>query len=255
MLNGHELCVIIKVPLQTPLKTVAAVRTYPLPSINNHTLLTPTIVPPYFLHLAGSFYATVSETTFRKCLEDGICHGPYPPQYAGTEVDCAMAQYFHGKGPSCSYRPHEDKRSMLFFGDTLFYSILVPVKVKMICNEAHKDITATILGRGTLKTPPGCIMQSNAAIFPNPKPDRIFHLTNTMKRENFTVTGMIPESERIAFPRLGLSDNPRKATATHNTLGNYLLSFLVSATVICLSLALVLALFCFLDRRERHTAV
>ena len=137
MLGEKELCLIIDVPLTPELKSIAAVRPFRFPTIKDNTLFAPRNLPPPFLQFQGSFYVKLDMITFNDCTSKGICSGPWAPEIADEEANCALDQYFNNASAEYPLVEVPDKRFTLYGGSMLFYALLRPIRVSFTCTNKN----------------------------------------------------------------------------------------------------------------------
>ena len=178
IISQDSLCLVLEVPLLTPMKSVALVKSFNFPSIIKDNLYEPRDQPIAFLQLNGEFYVELDLLTFRNCEAIGVCSGVLPPRSAEEHGNCAVSQYFHSGLVRCSRKRVFDKRRFIFAGSTLFYSVLEPLRIRLQCNDRVKEDIIEIAGRGAVETPKACSMVSGKAIFPSRKPSKIFFMAN-----------------------------------------------------------------------------
>ena len=182
MLTPDDLCIIMKIPIKTPLRSVALVKAFSYPLIINKTLRVAQNPPPLFLHLSGAFYVKLDESTYNECDIKGICKGLSLPQ-AANEEECAIAQYFHKGSTRCPLRKIQRTSHLLYAGTTLFYAILDQLRIRLECHDSDMEDIVHISGRGAFKTPESCTLKSSKAIFPLQKPSKVFVANSTMGPE------------------------------------------------------------------------
>ena len=196
MLDPHCLCIIIDIPLQPALQSIGAVRPYPLPSILNDTLMTPSPESHPFLQFHGSFFVTLDQHTFHGCVKNGFCEGPNVPEIADDQANCTMHQFFHNASATCPRRTIQDKRYLLYAGSSLFYSTIQPLQVQFQCHNQDEERIKSIRGKGVLETPKSCRIISSKAFFSEPKPSKTFVLTNQSEWPTLKISEKIVDNLR-----------------------------------------------------------
>ena len=180
MLGPRDLCLVVEVPLAPPLQTIAVVRPFAFPTIRGGTLLSPNRPSRPFLHFHGNFYVTLDLATYQSCIGDGFCSGPYTPEVADDQIDCAMEQFFNNASAKCPRKEIPGRRYLFYTpsGSTLFYTTLEKMRIRFECTIRDREEIKIIKGRGALETPGSCRALSNKAIFSNPKRSNVFLLAN-----------------------------------------------------------------------------
>ena len=180
MLGPRDLCLVVEVPLAPPLQTIAVVRPFAFPTIREETLLSPNRPSHPFLHFHGNFFVTLDLATYQSCINNGFCSGPYTPEVADDQIDCAMEQFFNNASAECPRREISGRRYLFYTpsGSTLFYTTLEEMRIRFECTKREREEIKIIKGRGALETPRSCRALSNKAIFSNPKRSNVFLLAN-----------------------------------------------------------------------------
>ena len=178
MLGEDILCLIMEVPIPTEIKSLAMIQVYPFPTIRKNSLWVPNIISKYFLHFVGGFFVEADGITFLKCLQDGFCFGPVPLQYADKDSGCQIRQYFGEETNDCSFKRIMRRRFLLHTGETLIYSLLDTMSLRLFCQNTENDAAKRLKGRGKIKIPVGCQARTNKAVFSISHPKKIFIETN-----------------------------------------------------------------------------
>ena len=166
MLTPDDLCIVMEIPMKTPVRSVALVKAFPFPSIRNGSLWVPQETHPLFLHLSGAFYVKLDGQSYEKCVTQGICKGLEPPFVAGEEGECVISQYFYGGTAKCPLRKTPKKQHLLYAGSTLFYTLLYPLRIRLECQKDELEDIKHIVGRRAFQTPQTCTLMSSKAISP-----------------------------------------------------------------------------------------
>ena len=84
---------------------------------------------------------------------------------------------------------------LLYAGTTIFYSVLVQLRIRLECQNSDMEDIVHISGRGSFETPESCTLKSSKAIFPLPIPSKVFFVANnTMGSEATIFQGQEEES-------------------------------------------------------------
>ena len=231
MLGPHDLCLILDVPLAPPLQSIAMIRPFEFPTIKDRMLLSPTYVPSPFLQLHGNFFVKLDLPTYTECLNKGFCRGPYSPEIADSQANCALNQFFNNASAKCPYKPIGYKRYLFYTpsGSTLFYTTLKPIRIRFKCANNRVEEIKEIVGKGVLETPSSCSISSNKAIFSNPKVSKVFILSNrtlglkakikdigtinvTSKKKEFSDLPQISNLELLGIPRIATHHSENEFT-------------------------------------------
>ena len=268
MLEPHSLCIVIDIPLQPPLRTIAAVRPYPFPSIVKGKLATPKSEPRPFLQFHGSFFVMLDQHTFQGCIKYGFCEGPKVPEIADDQANCAMHQFFHNASAGCPQEIIQDKRFLLYAGSSLFYSTVQSLQIQFQCKNQEEEEIRNIKGKGLLETPESCQILSSKAIFPKPKPSKKFVLANQSQWPTLNVSGKILKSlsdgrgsklqKERQMPKLDLVKIP-PFSGQHDNKGDLVWTeylnrinktiFLIICALVCLT-----GVYLIMKRRSRQTS-
>ena len=149
-----------------------------IPHYKKGTLREPLLPSRYFLHFAGGFFVEMDGMDFSKCLDTGSCSGAAPLQYADKNSGCHIAQYFGEGKAECSHRKTSRRSFLLHTGESIIYTLLDPITLRFSCGHQGNDSIKRVLGRGVTNIPKGCKVNTNKAIFPPSRPERIVIETN-----------------------------------------------------------------------------
>ena len=173
------LCVILDVPIKPSISSMAAIEATAFPSIQNGILWTPIPRHRLFIQFSGGFFVETNRKTFEDCLQNGICTGMQPLQYADDTAGCHIRQHFGETKIHCRGRRMDLKRFLLQTGDKLMYTLLEPITLRMIWQRKTEDRIKTLDGRGVIKIPVGCAARTNKAILSKPNPAHLMIVKNT----------------------------------------------------------------------------
>ena len=180
------LCLILEVPIKAAMTSVAALETVAFPTIQNGSLWYPLPKVGYFLHFSGSYFVEVGSEAFQRCRQHGICSGMFPLQYADDTVRCHIAQYFGYVKSECRHEKLEVRRFLMQTGNSIAYALLDPLSIKIECITGIKDTIISLLGRGVVNIPEGCMAVTNKAVLTSFKPARL------ILEQNISLPGSSP---------------------------------------------------------------
>ena len=240
-----DICVILDIPMQPPLKTISSVIAHPFPYYTNNSLWTPPTRNLKFLILSGGYYVPLDDITFNNCQENTVCSGVIPAQSSDDTGNCILSQFFHqGTEMKCQISKIQDRRFLLFTGRHLFFSLIKSIPLTITCARAERNHIETIKGRGVFEIPQGCTLGNKMIIFPPMKNDKTFLALNTSIDENLTPQ-FIPDV-KTKFQSLKTNFiNEKRFKANYTLQPNFLmvaapwLLFLIATTILIVTLIIM----------------
>ena len=209
----------------------------------------------YFLHFAGGFFVEMDGPNFYKCLDTGSCSGVAPLQYADGNSGCHIAQYFGEGEAECTHVKTSRRNFLLHTGQTIVHALLDPMTLRLSCDHKGKDSIRNVTGRGVTDIPQGCKVNTNKAIFPVTKPERIVIERNLSLGRPISV-GKIPfKHPTRGTPSMRLIPLPEMDKRKYEIQNGYLWIIITLSCIIGVILVILVGVLLYFPYREKGTKV
>ena len=198
----------------------------------------------------------IDAATFHQCLALGTCYGLSPLQYADEQSECVIRQYFGENGPPYPTDAIFKRKFLLYAGTDLFYTLLSPITLRIECQDPKLSGVSTILGRGTIKIPRGCSINTNKAFFSKTNMQRVVLRSNHSLGKTISIKHAPPSNRRMT--NLGVDFiNAARMSPPFATEKNAYIWLIVAplAGVSTLAILIALAAVWLFFSRQRATRV